>query len=54
MLYVFLAFYGLLAGSVSGWLMYNASAGQKKDRMRSAILWGIGVGFICMFCATGG
>ena len=50
MLYVFLVFYGLLTGGV----MYNASAGSKKDRLQTAILWGIGMGIICVICAIGG
>jgi hypothetical protein len=54
MLYAFLVFYGLLTGGVSGWFMYNASAGKKRDRVRSAILWGVGMGLICVICAIGG
>lgn len=54
MLYVFLVFYGLLTGGVSGWMMYNACAGSKKDRLRAGIMWGVGIGFICVICAIGG
>lgn len=54
MMYVLNIMWGALAGGVSGWLFYNALMGAKKDRMRGAILWGMGIGIICFICAVGG
>ena len=51
MMYVLGVMWAILAGFVSGWLMYNASAGTKKDRIKTAILWGVGMAIISFLCA---
>lgn len=51
MMYIFLMLYGLLTGGLTGWFMYNACAGTKRDRLWTAILWGVGMGTICIICA---
>ena len=40
----------MLAGGVSGWIMYNTCMGSKKDRMRAGIIWGVGIGIIAFIC----
>lgn len=50
-MYIFLVLYGLLTGGLTGSFMYNACAGSKKDRLVTAIMWGIGMGIICVVCA---
>lgn len=54
MMYVLGAMYGLLIGGVTGWFMYNACAGSKKEKIQTAILWGVGMGIICVACAFSG
>ena len=52
--YVYGTLYGLLVAFVVGWIMYNACAGSKKDRLQTAILWGVGMGIISTLCVFGG
>lgn len=54
MMYVLATAWGVLAGYVSGWIMYNACAGSKRDRLRAGIMWGIGIGIICALASIGG
>ena len=51
MMYVFGMMYALLVGFVSGWFIYNACAGSKRDQLSAGILWGIGMAIISFLCA---
>ena len=51
---VFSAMYAMLMGFVSGWFIYNACAGPKKDRLRAGIAWGVGIAIISILAAFGG
>lgn len=53
MMYVLSIMWAILAGYVSGWYMYNACAGSKRDRLRAGVMWGVGIGIICFICAIG-
>ena len=52
MMYVFGMMYALLVGFVSGWFMYNACAGSKRDHLSAVILWGIGMTIISILATA--
>ena len=54
MVYVLGIMWGILAGYVSGWFMYNGCTGAKIDRLCTAIAWGVGIGIISFLASIGG
>ena len=54
MMYILSVMYAILMGLVSGWILYNACAGSKKDRLRTGVMWGVGVAIIATLAAFGG
>lgn len=53
MMYVLGSLWGVLAGCVSGYIMYQACAGPKRDRVKLGVMWGVGIGIISFASAIG-
>lgn len=53
MIYVLIAMYAILIGSVIGWIFYNACTGSKKDRLFTGIMWGVGTAIIAALASIG-
>ena len=53
MMYVIGAMYVILMGVIGGWYFYNICASPKKNRLRVAIVWGIGIAIISALAAFG-